>query len=88
MSCPKCKSEQNCKDGKAQGRQRYLCKSCGMHYSVIKKSDVKSEEVRRLFGARDVFGRAWIQSHRSTIENKLRNGISMDKTLGKQSGAS
>lgn len=48
MNCPKCKSELNCKDGIVKGRQRYLCKSCGMRYTVEKKSDVKSPEVKRL----------------------------------------
>ncbi|KXK19353.1 MAG: insertion element protein [Candidatus Parvibacillus calidus] len=48
MNCPKCKSAQHCKDGIVKGRQRYLCKECGMHYTVEKKSDVKTAEVRRM----------------------------------------
>jgi transposase-like protein len=48
MDCPKCKSTLHCKAGKAKGRQRYKCKSCGYYYTVEKKSDVKSDEIRRM----------------------------------------
>jgi transposase-like protein len=48
MNCPRCKSEVKCKDGKAKGRQRYLCKHCGMHYTVEKKSNEKSAETKRM----------------------------------------
>jgi len=48
MDCPKCKSSEHCKAGQAKGRQRHKCKSCGYHYTVEKKSDVKSEDVRRM----------------------------------------
>jgi transposase-like protein len=48
MDCPKCKETSHSKAGFAKGRQRYKCKSCGYHYTVEKKSDVKSEETRRL----------------------------------------
>jgi transposase-like protein len=48
MDCPKCKQRENCKAGFAKGRQRYKCKSCGYYYTVVKKSDVKPEEVRRM----------------------------------------
>jgi len=48
MNCPKCRSEDNCKDGIVKGRQRYLCKSCSLRYTVEKKSDVKSVETKRL----------------------------------------
>jgi transposase-like protein len=48
MDCPKCKCSECCKAGHAKGRQRYKCKSCGYYYTVERKSDVKSEETRRL----------------------------------------
>jgi transposase-like protein len=48
MDCPKCKKTEYCKAGFVKGRQRYKCKSCGYYYSVEKKSDVKSEETRRM----------------------------------------
>jgi len=48
MNCPKCSSNNNCKDGFVLGRQRYLCKNCRRRYSVNKKSDVKSIETRKL----------------------------------------
>ena len=47
MDCPKCKSAHHCKAGLVKGRQRYKCKICGYYYSVERKSDVKSESVRR-----------------------------------------
>lgn len=48
MDCPKCQSTQHHKDGIIQGRQRYKCKQCHYRYTVEKKSDVKSAEIRRL----------------------------------------
>ena len=48
MDCPKCKSKEYCKAGKAKGLQRYKCKSCGYYYTVERKSDVKPEETRRM----------------------------------------
>lgn len=48
MNCPRCGSLNHCKDGKAGNRQRYLCKDCGYRYTVERKSDVKSKEIRRL----------------------------------------
>jgi transposase-like protein len=48
MDCPKCKQTEHSKAGFVKGRQRYKCKSCGYYYSVEKKSDVKSEETRRM----------------------------------------
>ena len=48
MDCPKCKQTKHCKAGFTKGRQRYKCKSCGYYYTVEKKSDVKSEETRRM----------------------------------------
>jgi len=46
MNCPRCKHDQHTKDGIVQGRQRYKCKGCQFRYTVDKKSDVKSAEIR------------------------------------------
>ena len=48
MDCPRCRSIHHCKDGIVNNRQRYQCKDCGYRYTVERKSDVKSAEVRRL----------------------------------------
>lgn len=48
MDCPKCKSTVFIKNSIVSGRQRYKCKNCGNNYTVEKKSDVKSEDTRRL----------------------------------------
>lgn len=48
MNCPKCKNSSYCKDGFAKGIQRYQCKKCKYRYTVEKKADVKSLEVKRM----------------------------------------
>jgi transposase-like protein len=48
MDCPKCKKSEYVKAGFVKTRQRYKCKHCGYYYSVEKKSDVKTEDVRRM----------------------------------------
>lgn len=48
MDCPKCKSSTYCKAGIVRGLQRFKCRECGFHYTVTKKSDVKSAETKRL----------------------------------------
>ena len=48
MKCPRCGGENHCKAGVVNCRQRFKCKDCGYHYTVEKKSDVKSVETRRL----------------------------------------
>ena len=48
MNCPKCKHTEKTKDGIVRGKQRYKCKSCNYRYTVERKSDVKSKEVKRL----------------------------------------
>ena len=48
MKCSRCVSEEYCKDGIVQGRQRFKCKKCNYRYTVERKSDVKSSETRRL----------------------------------------
>ena len=46
--CPKCSSHETVKSGKARGKQRYKCKSCHYHYTVIQKSDTSTEAERKL----------------------------------------
>ena len=48
MDCPKCKSSHHVKDGIVRGKQRHKCKDCHYHYTVERKSDVKTPEIRRL----------------------------------------
>ena len=48
MNCPRCGSLLHCKDGIVNARQRHKCKDCNYRYTVEKKSDVKSKEIRRL----------------------------------------
>jgi transposase-like protein len=48
MDCPKCKSSHRVKDGIVRGKQRHKCKDCNYHYTVERKSDVKTPEIRRL----------------------------------------
>jgi transposase-like protein len=48
MDCPKCRSGHHVKDGIVRGKQRHKCKDCHFHYTVERKSDVKTPEIRRL----------------------------------------
>lgn len=48
MKCYRCQSEEKVKAGFIRGLQRYKCKSCGCFFSVEKKSDVKTDEQKRL----------------------------------------
>ena len=36
IQCPKCTHTQIVKSGVVKGRQRYRCKNCGYHFSVLK----------------------------------------------------
>lgn len=47
MDCPKCTSKVYCKDGKVQGRQRYLCKGCKYRYTVRQRYGTGSLSTRR-----------------------------------------
>ncbi|KAA6342458.1 hypothetical protein EZS27_009788 [termite gut metagenome] len=47
MDCPRCGSLNYRKDGFVNSLQRYECKDCHYHYTVAKKSNVKSAETRR-----------------------------------------
>ena len=48
MDCPKCKSRRHVKDGIVCGRQRHMCKECHYHYTVERKSDIKTVDRKRL----------------------------------------
>ena len=48
MKCIKCKSDKSVKNGIVSSRQRYKCNDCGYNYTVDHKSDVKSNETKRL----------------------------------------
>ncbi|MCF6338724.1 MAG: IS1 family transposase, partial [Gammaproteobacteria bacterium] len=48
QECPRCKSRNFIKSGVVKERQRYKCKECAYHYSVIQKSDTSKESERRL----------------------------------------
>jgi transposase-like protein len=48
MDCPKCKNTSHVKAGKTNGRQRFKCKDCLYYYTVERKSDVKTSDIRRL----------------------------------------
>jgi transposase-like protein len=48
MKCPRCNSEEYCKDGIVKARQRFKCKKCNYRYTVVQKSNIKSSETKRL----------------------------------------
>ena len=48
QECPRCKSNLSIKSGMVNKRQRYQCKECAYHYSVVQKSDTSTEPQRRL----------------------------------------
>ena len=48
MDCPRCESIDDCKAGILRGNQRYRCKSCKYHYTVVKRRNEKSEETKKL----------------------------------------
>lgn len=48
MHCPKCNSTRYCKDGIVRGLQRYKCKLCNYRYTVYRKADIKTQDVRRM----------------------------------------
>lgn len=48
MKCYNCQSENKVKAGFIRKIQRYKCKDCGCFYSVERKSDVKTNEQKRL----------------------------------------
>lgn len=42
-SCPRCSSKDFIRDGLVKGRQRYKCKQCIYHYSVVHKAGISPE---------------------------------------------
>ncbi|OBX59459.1 hypothetical protein A9Z63_12640 [Moraxella lacunata] len=46
--CPKCQSNHVVKAGFAYGKQRYRCKGCKHHFTVLHKSTKKDESIRKL----------------------------------------
>ena len=48
MDCPKCKCTEHNRDGIVRSLQRYKCKQCNYRYTVEKKSNLKSDETKRL----------------------------------------
>lgn len=45
MKCPRCKTQDNVKDGVVKGRQRYFCKTCKYHFTVQHRG--KPPEIKR-----------------------------------------
>mgnify|MGYP001765222325 CR=1 FL=1 len=37
LNCPRCKSDDIAKSGVVKGRQRFRCKSCNYHFTVLKE---------------------------------------------------
>ena len=48
MDCPRCNSGDYRKAGIVKGRQRYACKECQYHYTVLARSGEKPLETRQL----------------------------------------
>src|SRR5215510_5821578 len=48
MNCPKCGSDEYCKDGVIKERQRYKCKKCVYRYTVAQRANVKSLHTKRM----------------------------------------
>jgi len=47
MNCPKCKSADKIKKDILNGKQRYGCKSCGHHYTVMCKKTAKPDAMKQ-----------------------------------------
>lgn len=48
MECPKCEQKDYRRDGIINQRQRYQCKNCNYRYTVVRKSDIKPSEIKRM----------------------------------------
>ena len=48
MDCPRCGSVRYIKSGKINGQQRYKCKQCEYHYTVLRRSNERPPETRQL----------------------------------------
>lgn len=46
--CPKCQSNHIVKAGFVSGKQRYRCKDCIHHFTVLRKSTKKDDEVKKM----------------------------------------
>ncbi|MGH8556951.1 MAG: IS1/IS1595 family N-terminal zinc-binding domain-containing protein, partial [Methylococcales bacterium] len=47
LGCPKCGKQASCKNGRVNGRQRYLCKNCNHRYTVSQRSGTGGKDVKR-----------------------------------------
>ncbi len=47
MNCPKCKSNDNRRDGIVKNKQRYKCKDCNHRFTVELKSTAQPESTKR-----------------------------------------
>lgn len=47
LFCPKCSHDISIKSGKINGKQRYKCKSCSYHYTVLQRIGSGSKEQKR-----------------------------------------
>ncbi|OAV75648.1 hypothetical protein Barb7_00716 [Bacteroidales bacterium Barb7] len=65
------------------GRQRYLCKQCGYHYTAVRKSDVKPAEVRHM--ALEMYLEGGVPGCRSFVKNQLRHSLFVGKGMGSKS---
>ena len=48
MNCPICKSCNYCKAGRFETKQRYKCNNCSYLYTVLRRSNIKSKDVKKL----------------------------------------
>ena len=78
MKCPKCKNDNKVKDGVVKNRQRFLCKSCGCHFTVEERGKPQSlkrlalqlyleglgfRSIERLLGVSNVSVMQWIRAY-------------------------
>lgn len=47
MECPKCKNSLIVKDGFVLNRQRYKCKDCGLHFTVVVRKQRFNQSLKR-----------------------------------------
>ena len=90
MECPRCKVGSHVKSGKNGGRQRYLCKFCGYHYSVERRGHAKEEkeyalrmvadgmsfrQVGRLLEVSQVTIMRWVRAYGEQLLQKARKQL-------------
>jgi transposase-like protein len=90
--CPKCLSSLLIKDGVVGGRQRYLCKACGYHPTVVhKRNNLTCEEKEMALGMRQeglgfrAIGRILKASHVSILKLVRSHGIKPNPTQQNES---